>query len=659
MNLIPGLFQLTGQLVLVLVIGAYLYLLPGWPWLSLFRIPADTPFPTRIALAVAITLSLYPLLLLWGEPLPWPVLPFVTWAPGFLGLLWLLYRARSLSPPSAGWRKAVHPLLSLDAIALAGTLLLVLAVRLAAVRGLPAPSWGDSVHHTVISQLMLENGGLFQSWEPYAPLLSFTYHFGFHTAVALWRSLTGQVAPLQAPQAMLEAAQVLNALSVLALLPLAIRLSGRNRWAGIAAVLVGGLLSPMPAFYINWGRFTQMAGQILFPVLLWAFDVWWTEEKRPSRAFLGLIALLAAGLALTHYRVAAVAAVTGVAWILWGLWCHRRALREWTTRLGLLMLPTLAAGLAILPWALRIRTGRLGTVATAIGTYSDSRYAAFMADLQQWTGISHHYPQWLWIGALIALGIALVRARRLAVPWLISAPLIFLATNPFLFHLPGTGWISNFLVIIGAYIPMALFGGWLLGAVTRWILAQSRWGVLAVLALWLPLLGWGSWRQLHIVDPFFQMVTWNDVEAFAWIREETPEGARFLVNGFLAYNGTVAVGSDAGWWLRFYTLRDTNLPPTMIYVAEREPYPGYRDQVRRLILEVAATQGEEQALVSVLCRNQITHIYLGEKRGRVGYGAEPLVPESWLRDRAAFELRHQEGMAQVWALSDVTCELTP
>src|SRR5690606_30536162 len=86
---------------------------------------------------------------------------------------------------------------------------------------------------------------------------------------------------------------------------------GYRLGALVAAVSVG-LWSHMPAFYVNWGRFTQVASQT---VLLVAWGVTHTAVARgPQRwradrgaaLWMGLLAaLLTAGVFLLHFRVAA------------------------------------------------------------------------------------------------------------------------------------------------------------------------------------------------------------------------------------------------------------------------------------------------------------------------------------------------------------------
>ena len=63
---------------------------------------------------------------------------------------------------------------------------ITLVARLYAVRDLRIPLFGDSLHHTVIVQMLINQGGVPTTYRPFAPVDSFTYHFGFHALAALW-----------------------------------------------------------------------------------------------------------------------------------------------------------------------------------------------------------------------------------------------------------------------------------------------------------------------------------------------------------------------------------------------------------------------------------------------------------------------------------------
>ncbi len=208
--------------------------------------------------------------------------------------------------------------------------------------------WGDSYQHTMIAQLLIDNGGLFRTWEPYASLHTFTYHFGFHSAVAVLHWLTG----MATPQATLWAGQLLNALAVLALYPLTVRFGG-NRWAGMAAVLVAGLLLPMPMFYVNWGRYTQLAGQVVLPA---AVVLSWTvlESPRCDWKLTILSWLVTAGLALTHYRVLIFYIVFVLSWTI--LHLRGRSGRQNLARVGIV---GFGAAVLFMPWFLNTFTGKV------------------------------------------------------------------------------------------------------------------------------------------------------------------------------------------------------------------------------------------------------------------------------------------------------------
>ncbi len=66
----------------------------------------------------------------------------------------------------------------------------------------------------MIAQLLVDHGGLFTSWQPYAEMTTFTYHFGFHSAVAVFDWLTH----MEIPKAVLWAGQILNILAVIVLI---------------------------------------------------------------------------------------------------------------------------------------------------------------------------------------------------------------------------------------------------------------------------------------------------------------------------------------------------------------------------------------------------------------------------------------------------------
>ena len=78
---------------------------------------------------------------------------------------------------------------------------------------------------------------------------------------------TVRLAGLPLAPTMLWTGQALNALHGLSVAALATYL-WRRPIAGVVAALVVGLLSIMPAYYVSWGRYTQLTGLLLLPPLV-------------------------------------------------------------------------------------------------------------------------------------------------------------------------------------------------------------------------------------------------------------------------------------------------------------------------------------------------------------------------------------------------------
>lgn len=627
---------------LAIVMGL-LFFLPGLALLHLLALPRITLLE-RLALAPAMSLPLYPLLFLCGFLFGFHLNSRVLW--GLLGLVGFTLALRPRHPshePHQGVKKVLVVAFVIFAL-LWGT-------RFWVTRDIPAPMWGDGVQHTVIVQRMLEEGGLFSSWQPYAPAQTFTYHFGFHAATTAFAWLSQQPAHLS----VLLTAQMLNVAAVLVIAAPVLAFTRGNAWSALTAVVVAGFLSRHPAFYVNWSRNTQLAGQVILPALIWLFHHWWFQKERPPRAILAMAAWLAAGLLLTHYRIALLAALAGIAWAGVALWYWRATPKEWLKRTVALSLAGLLGAFCTSPWFWHLRQSRFdeyaGRTFQAIQNEQRTRLVQQMRAV--WQMVPAFYPRWLWGGSIVLGGVALLRSQPWAFAVTLWAVLAFLATNLYLVGAGGNDLISNFTLMIALYLPLALIIGAAVSLLPERFFA-SRAKYLLALALVVPL-GTSIPKQVHIVDESHQLLGHDDLTAFAWIRSHTPDESLFLINGFLAFNESVAVGSDGGWWLSYFTKRAILIPP-LISSMEKNP-PGWRpSEIRDVVREIAASQGDPEALRSALCRAGITHVYLGAKRGMVGGTGVPLLHEEWLHASQDFTLLFQAGQSQVWAFDRSRCQ---
>jgi hypothetical protein len=148
-------------------------------------------------------------------------------------------------------------------LALLAILALTCWTRISQIRDLALPNWVDSVHHALMIRVAAERGQAPLSLRPYLPVDQLPYHWGYHVLVAV----AMQLSSLDLPQSMLVTGQVLNVLHALTAAGLAAYL-WRRPLAGVAAALTIGLLSIFPAYYVSWGRYTQLTGLLLLPPLM-------------------------------------------------------------------------------------------------------------------------------------------------------------------------------------------------------------------------------------------------------------------------------------------------------------------------------------------------------------------------------------------------------
>ena len=521
-----------------------LAILPGLALMRLCDVgPADPG--VRMGLAAGVGLAVQPVIYLWAHLVHLPLGPAVWWLVLATSAVGVVYHPRKhpdhpdsasmegttpqhlgpISGASIG-RALRHFAPAAGAstdhwahITLLILLLAVLASRWWAAHALTVPLWGDSVHHTMIVRLFLLHGGLVDNWLPFAPLSTFTYHFGFHATTATLAWMTG----LPAERAVLVAGQVLMVLQVLTVYAFVAGVT-RRPWAGIGAALAAGGLSIMPGYYINWGRYTQLAGQVVLPAAalatVWAaraarggIDEGRGDERRgdeakhgggdeggrerarvPVRRLLAnrlpsllLAALLVAGLALTHYLVAGFYALLMVAWWLVGDDLDKteigdldepvdldvkQAIRQRLEAAAMLLAIAIAVAVIALPWIPQVRSSLLGSVAVMQVTTGPADPSFF--------GIVNPASIWGDFGPLAAnVGLGLVAAVLLALvavammaprmrvfalgwAWLI---LLSVAMYPQSWGLPMHGLLKDFTVAIAFYLPFGLILGGALGYV--------------------------------------------------------------------------------------------------------------------------------------------------------------------------------------------------
>jgi hypothetical protein len=426
----------------------------------------------------------------------------------------------------------------------------------------------------------------------------------------------------------------------------------------------------MPAFYVNWGRYTQLAGQLI----LMALAVAWFELIEASRTtalrrqtpLIALAALLTSSLMLTHYIVLMFAVVIIGAYFLAALFREG----NWRGAARMTAPAAIASVIALafaLPWIQNTLTSGLvrNTAMMATGASGADRQAAASA----LTAITPLFIRpWLMALAIAGLLIGLARRHWQAVLFAVWALLMVLLVTPQTLGLPGAGVVEQFTAYLALYVPLLPLAGYALASAQDWLIGKTATlqtridlpkasaviagaSIVAVCAFgltWLP----------GVVNRSQQMLTAADEQAMQWIRDNTPADARFVVNAFPAYGGTLIAGTDAGWWVNQLTGRWTNLPP-MTYGSERwardDFYAitnGFVESLRGRPLADSAPVTVNLASAENVQRLQdagITHVYVGAN-ATPGPDVADHIDAAALRNSDAFRLIYDEAGVQIFEL---------
>jgi Family of unknown function (DUF6541) len=595
---------------------AVLLLLPGW---LIYRGFSDrsleqrTDGGERLAIALGLSMTSIPVLMLWTTltGLPWSRLGVLFGAGLMVAIaLWVLQSKRSWA-----WRPDWFEL---------GLLVIfigALAVRLIMVRDLAAPAWVDSVHHSLITRLILEQGGYPDNYLPYLDIASARYHPGFHSLLASFQWLSGA----ESLQAMLVFGQVLNALSVFAVYLLAKALTG-DRLASLIAALIAGFFTPMPAYYASWGRYTQLAGLLIMPaafVLVRDAASAWVKHSYTWKTFLPAV-IACAGLFLVHYRVIAFMACLLLADFTVRLfektlevlktfrvssWLHEitpNPIREVVA----IVIVAVGSLFILLPWLPSTLASLIVPLARSWQGASVPFFAGFA-----WTFLTTAWGKYALYLAGLGMVWSLIKKPRLALTIVLWVVLLFILANSAAF-----GWFPSFInntsVEIALFMPIATLGGFfasqIIGQVSKWVPVRiTKLYATGLITTGFVVAYLAARQLLPILNPVTFLFRQADKPALAWIEEHVPRDETILINPFNWGYGLYA-GNDGGFWIAPLTGIKT-LPPPVLYGMDTNPQR--IRSINQLSQQVIDNSQDAEALHSLLEQNGIRYIYIGARGG--------------------------------------------
>jgi hypothetical protein len=586
--------------LIVVLIG--MLTLPGWAVLAFGNIWRQWKGLQRWIVAVGISIAFYPALFYSIRF----ALPFLTLGPYKMGTLLLACIAVLAWRMRGQWRElCAFDWLEWVAVGVFG---MTLFTRFWIIRDHPYPAWSDSLHHTLLTELTAVQGKLPINMEPYFPVPLGKYHLGLYaiSATVQW------LAQVPAHTALLWTAQMLNGLCGAGVYLVLDRKVGRV--GAIVGAVVVGLLSHQPAIYVNWGRFTQIASQAILLIawlMTWEAIALW---KRPWQEYRAKIlwntvcaAVLTGAVFQLHFQVAAFYIPLLIISVVWELWKARRE-----NRVGSMILGTVVVGTVVLIiiapdlWkALHVHVTTVlnrfnQTVAT---TGKVSHMAQTYYDFPLHTVPMLVARPWLIILASLGAVVGLLTRNKTIFTCLVWIVSLCLIGNTHLLGLPLTNLGA---VMVMLYLPIGL----IVGSATEEILAFSgplyRERTVQLVTTFVLIAGFvASHIRVIEIEPYRYFVTPEDVTAMEWIKKNTPADALFAVNTHF-WLPNVPHGTDAGYWIPYFTGRQTTVGVMLAFVEATE-YRACLVQMSRAVEQLEVDNASLPELQSL----GVDYIYIG------------------------------------------------
>ena len=640
--LLQDIKQSTGFLWIIAPLLVLLWL-PGWLLLELSGFRSRFDFGEQTALSTGLSLALIPVVMLWTTILK---INWTSWGVFFAaGLLIAIFITRLVYTGFTSHRNLpklessqsqgqptlpaiIFKFISGKSFALILIFLVSLAVRLIMVRDLATPAWVDSVHHALITRLILNNGSYPATYLPFWDINLTAYHPGFHSIAAAFTWLSN----LNLAQSLLILGQVLNAFCVFSVYLFTTILT-RSSKAGLFAAFITGFLTPMPAYYTSWGRYTELTGLLLLPLILAIIQLCMHEKVVPRRS--GWIILLggitAGGLFMIHYRVIVFLASLIFSYLIFYIVSKREDIQIKPGRLMAYVLAIAALGMAsVFPWFLQtLKSTVLPIVNTPITTY-----VPFFQDFSWPYLTSALGKQSLVLGGLGMLW-GMIKYRRFTFVLIVWVLILFFLGNLAALKLPAGGLISTSSVEIMLFIPISIFGGYFIDQILiNWKdlipkqFIRPSLGIIIILSGFVAFLG--AKQLISIINPITILSRAADLPAIKWLGDHIPENDTVVINPF-AWGYGLYGGSDGGFWISPLSGRVT-LPPPVLY--------GLGGEAQKIIQQsqqVISLSPDSSALWDYLNSQQLHYIYVGAKGG--------VIPPEKLASNELFGvLYHQDGV---------------
>jgi hypothetical protein len=605
-----------------LLIGMVIFLGPGYLICSIHAVEQYCDSKYKIILSFALSLSCWAILLsitnLAGISLqPAIAIAFFSVC-GIFGLI--------LNKPWQQWRTPrQNRKIDFAGLIFAILLSILFAISIWGVRNEVAGLGSDSYHHTFFTQMIIDQGRLPGDYGPFYPILTFTYHYGFHAAAAV----LGWISGIPTPLLVLIFGKILILFCAIGAAYLGEQLTGNRITGMIAAVCTAGVFI-FPSYLLNWGRYPQITGLFMLSFFLGYFWNW--IKRGMDWPGVALLAVLGTGIGLTHYRIVLMA-IIGCLSITMTLGIDRISDKKWLGQIlkrgGALVILTLIGFSA---WLVNL------VQASETGyAVQSTQVRQLLFSVSRIGDVALHYPTNN--PALVLLGVSILIGlikRERAIIALTLWSLLMLILSPI------KAFMDTVSVVISLYIPVGVIIGWGICFMIESIVKLKdrvepiRDGIVSGILILFAAYGIYIGSSLTNVRDRYLLKT--DFPSLQYIQENIPEDAYFMVNLYrFPLSDTLMVSPDAGNWLPLLADRRTVLAP-MVFMIERVDDPDYALRLRELeALNGNLTTPEGIDLLKAV---GITHVY-----GCIGRGS--INPDD-LAKSSSFRLIYNDGYAFIY-----------
>jgi hypothetical protein len=370
-------------------------------------------------------------------------------------------------------------------------------------------------------------------------------------------------------------------------------------------------VTPMPAYYVSWGRYTHLAGLLILPAAPALVRTLFDQESTSPRRVLFLAVIAVSGLILVHYRVAAFLALLLIAMVLSRFPIHLQRLKS-MTRQSIKVAGALGGGALLLtfPWLLPTLNRHIFPALSPAQAVPNELFGDFSWGILT-TGFGLHS---LWLAGL-GLLLSLVLRRRFVIALILWTASLFLLANLGALGLPGSWLVNNTSVQISLFLPISLSGGYFLSTLLHisppFLPHPLIKGVRTVFIAGVLVFGFLGMRHLvTIINPSTILVREGDLAAMQWIRDHVPPDETVLINSFNWGYGVYA-GSDGGFWISPLTGRQT-MPPPVLYGLENPERVRAITSLSRQAVESGSSPPE---LWELMQANDLKYVFIGVRGG--------------------------------------------